>query len=147
MRKFDLAKRREWATHSLLAHAAVADSRFRCLEQRIAHRATLTAASHRWFGLVHQFLLRTNAPVSGRKKLPSSPLISCGGKFLPIECCPMPISIDHIIERLGGAEAAARLTGVGTEAVRKWRQSRAIPSRHWSAVAEATGLTLADLQT
>ncbi len=35
----------------------------------------------------------------------------------------MPIPIDHIIERLGGAEAAARLTGVGTEAVRKWRQT------------------------
>ena len=59
----------------------------------------------------------------------------------------MPISIDHIIERLGGADAAARLTGVGTEAVRKWRQSRAIPSRHWPAVIAATGLTMADLQT
>ncbi len=59
----------------------------------------------------------------------------------------MPISIDHIIERLGGADAAARLTGVGTEAVRKWRQSRAIPSRHWPAVMAATGLTMADLQT
>ncbi len=31
-------------------------------------------------------------------------------------------SVDEIIERLGGAEAAAQLTGVGTEAVRKWRQ-------------------------
>jgi carbamoyl-phosphate synthase small subunit len=59
----------------------------------------------------------------------------------------MPISIDHIIDRMGGAEAAARLAGVGTEAVRKWRQSRAIPSRHWAAVIAATGLTLADLQT
>ena len=59
----------------------------------------------------------------------------------------MPISIDHIIERMGGADAAARLTGVGTEAVRKWRQSRAIPSRHWPAVIAATGLTMADLQT
>jgi carbamoyl-phosphate synthase small subunit len=59
----------------------------------------------------------------------------------------MPISIDHIIERLGGADAAARLAGVGTEAVRKWRQSRAIPSRHWPAVMAATGLTMADLQT
>ncbi|PPQ29583.1 glutamine-hydrolyzing carbamoyl-phosphate synthase small subunit [Rhodopila globiformis] len=59
----------------------------------------------------------------------------------------MPIAIDHIIERLGGAEAAARLTGVGTEAVRKWRQNNAIPSRHWPAVIAATGLTLADLQT
>ncbi|HEY0423364.1 MAG TPA: carbamoyl-phosphate synthase domain-containing protein, partial [Rhodopila sp.] len=59
----------------------------------------------------------------------------------------MPISTDHIIERLGGADAAARLTGVGTEAVRKWRQSRSIPSRHWPAVVAATGLTMADLQS
>ena len=68
------------------------------------------------------------------------------GNFFPYISL-MPISIDHIIERLGGADAAARLTGVGTEAVRKWRQSRAIPSRHWPAVAAATGLTMADLQT
>ncbi|HEY1410731.1 MAG TPA: glutamine-hydrolyzing carbamoyl-phosphate synthase small subunit [Rhodopila sp.] len=58
----------------------------------------------------------------------------------------MPISVDYIIERMGGADAAARLTGVGTEAVRKWRQGRAIPSRHWPAVIAATGLTMADLQ-
>jgi carbamoyl-phosphate synthase small subunit len=58
----------------------------------------------------------------------------------------MPISIDLIIERMGGADAAARLTGVGTEAVRKWRQSRAIPSRHWPAVMAATGVSMADLQ-
>ncbi|HEX2941053.1 MAG TPA: glutamine-hydrolyzing carbamoyl-phosphate synthase small subunit [Rhodopila sp.] len=58
----------------------------------------------------------------------------------------MPVPIDFIIERLGGLDAAARLTGVGTEAVRKWRQARAIPSRHWPAVIAATGLTLADLQ-
>jgi len=56
-------------------------------------------------------------------------------------------TIDTIIERLGGAEAAARLTGVGTEAVRKWRQARAIPSRHWPAVIAATGLTWSDLRT
>jgi carbamoyl-phosphate synthase small subunit len=59
----------------------------------------------------------------------------------------MTVSVDHIIDRLGGAEAAARLTGVTTEAVRKWRQTGAIPSRHWSAVIAATGLTLADLQS
>ncbi|MFL5287309.1 MAG: glutamine-hydrolyzing carbamoyl-phosphate synthase small subunit [Rhodopila sp.] len=59
----------------------------------------------------------------------------------------MPIAVDHIIERLGGAEAAARLAGVGTEAVRKWRQNNAIPTRHWPVVIAATGLTLADLQT
>jgi carbamoyl-phosphate synthase small subunit len=59
----------------------------------------------------------------------------------------MVTSVDSIIEQLGGAEAAARLTGVGTEAVRKWRQAEAIPSRHWPAVIAATGLTLGDLQS
>ena len=57
----------------------------------------------------------------------------------------MTIGVDAIIDRLGGAEAAARLTGVGTEAVRKWRQSGSIPSRHWAAVIAATGLALSDL--
>ncbi len=68
------------------------------------------------------------------------------GSFFPYSQ-PMPHSIDSIIDRLGGADAAARLTGVGTEAVRKWRQAGAIPSRHWPAVIAATGLTLADLPT
>jgi carbamoyl-phosphate synthase small subunit len=57
----------------------------------------------------------------------------------------MPESVDQIIERLGGAEAAARLTGVSTEAVRKWRQTGSIPSRHWPSVIAVTGLTLAEL--
>ncbi|MHB1303407.1 MAG: glutamine-hydrolyzing carbamoyl-phosphate synthase small subunit [Acidiphilium sp.] len=57
----------------------------------------------------------------------------------------MAKSIDELIERLGGAEAAARLTTVSTEAVRKWRSAGNIPSRHWPAVLAATGLTLADL--
>src|SRR6185312_16063679 len=61
-------------------------------------------------------------------------------------CRFMPVTVDEIVERLGGAEAAARLTGVGTEAVRKWRQAGAVPSRHWPAVTAATGLTMADLQ-
>ncbi len=39
----------------------------------------------------------------------------------------MPLPVDDIIDRLGGAEAAARLTGVGFEAVRKWRQARRNP--------------------
>jgi carbamoyl-phosphate synthase small subunit len=59
----------------------------------------------------------------------------------------MPVTVDSIIDRLGGPEAAARLTGVGTEAVRKWRQAEAIPSRHWAAIIAATGLTLAHLQS
>jgi len=50
----------------------------------------------------------------------------------------MPATIENIIDRLGGPETAARLTGVTTEAVRKWRQSGAIPSRHWAAVSAAS---------
>ena len=57
----------------------------------------------------------------------------------------MTITVDEIILRLGGADAAARHLGVGTEAVRKWRQSRAIPARHWPAVIAATGLAWAEL--
>ena len=59
----------------------------------------------------------------------------------------MAQNVDEIIERLGGADAAARLTGVGLEAIRKWRQARAIPPKHWAAVIAATGLSLADLQS
>ncbi len=58
----------------------------------------------------------------------------------------MALDIDGIIERLGGAERAASLCGIGTEAVRKWRQSRAVPTRHWSAVMAATGLSFAELE-
>jgi carbamoyl-phosphate synthase small subunit len=57
----------------------------------------------------------------------------------------MSIAVDQIIERLGGADSAARQLGVGTEAVRKWRQARAIPARHWPTVIGATGLSWADL--
>jgi len=57
----------------------------------------------------------------------------------------MPISVDEIIERLGGAEAAAQRLGVGTEALRKWRQARAVPARHWPALLAVTGLELAEL--
>ena len=58
----------------------------------------------------------------------------------------MQPTVDEIIDRLGGADAAARLTGIGTEAVRKWRQANAIPSRHWATIIAATGLIMADLQ-
>ncbi|MBB2197526.1 MAG: glutamine-hydrolyzing carbamoyl-phosphate synthase small subunit [Gluconacetobacter sp.] len=58
----------------------------------------------------------------------------------------MPSSIDHIIDRLGGADNAARLTGVGTEAIRKWRQAGAIPPKHWTVILRHTGLSLSDLQ-
>ncbi|WP_342628280.1 glutamine-hydrolyzing carbamoyl-phosphate synthase small subunit [Nguyenibacter vanlangensis] len=58
----------------------------------------------------------------------------------------MPMTIQSIIERLGGADNAARLTGVGTEAIRKWRQARAIPAKHWPVILRHAGLSLADLQ-
>jgi len=54
----------------------------------------------------------------------------------------MQISITELLSRLGGTEAAAALTGVSTEAVRKWRSSNAIPSRHWTAIMAATGLPM-----
>ncbi|MFC0409257.1 glutamine-hydrolyzing carbamoyl-phosphate synthase small subunit [Roseomonas elaeocarpi] len=49
-------------------------------------------------------------------------------------------SVEEIITLMGGAEAVASRCGVGLEAVRKWRQSRAIPPKHWAAVLSATGL-------
>jgi carbamoyl-phosphate synthase small subunit len=54
----------------------------------------------------------------------------------------MPLSIESLIDRLGGPDAAAKLTAVSTEAVRKWRSTGAIPSRHWPTVLAATGLSL-----
>lgn len=46
---------------------------------------------------------------------------------------------------MGGAEAAAAQCQVGTEAIRKWRQAKSIPAKHWPAVLAATGLGLSDL--
>jgi carbamoyl-phosphate synthase small subunit len=57
----------------------------------------------------------------------------------------MMVTVDGIIDRLGGPEAAARRLGVGTEALRKWRQNAAIPARHWPVLIGATGLTLGEL--
>ena len=57
----------------------------------------------------------------------------------------MSATVDAIIDRLGGADAAARRLGVGTEALRKWRQNAAIPARHWPALIQATGLGLNDM--
>ncbi len=52
----------------------------------------------------------------------------------------MSISIAEIIDRLGGADAAASLTGVSADAIRKWRAAGVIPSRHWPAISAATGI-------
>ena len=54
-------------------------------------------------------------------------------------------TVEDIVALLGGPEAAATRLGIGTEAVRKWRQARAIPAKHWPAVLGATGLALDDL--
>ncbi|WBV44172.1 glutamine-hydrolyzing carbamoyl-phosphate synthase small subunit [Pseudoroseomonas cervicalis] len=54
-------------------------------------------------------------------------------------------SVEDIIALMGGPELVAERCGVGTEAVRKWRQARAIPAKHWPAIIAATGLSLAEL--
>jgi len=54
-------------------------------------------------------------------------------------------TVEDIIALLGGPEAAAQRCGIGTEAVRKWRQSRAIPARHWPAILRVTGLPLSEI--
>jgi len=54
-------------------------------------------------------------------------------------------TVEQILTLMGGASAAAAHCGVGTEAIRKWRQARSIPPRHWPAVLTATGLALDDL--
>jgi len=55
------------------------------------------------------------------------------------------MDIDKLIEKAGGADHIASLTGVGLEAVRKWRQSRAIPAKHWAALLRLPGIDLTDL--
>ena len=57
----------------------------------------------------------------------------------------MALSVDDILERLGGAEAVSRLTGVGAEAIRKWRQARAIPPKHWASLSAAAGIAIDEL--
>lgn len=57
----------------------------------------------------------------------------------------MHMPIDEILHRLGGNDAAAQLTGVSLEAVRKWRSAGAIPPKHWPAIMAATGLSMDEL--
>ncbi len=54
-------------------------------------------------------------------------------------------SVEGIIALAGGAEAVAARCGVGLEAVRKWRQARAVPAKHWPALLAITGLALSDM--
>jgi len=54
-------------------------------------------------------------------------------------------TVEDIITLLGGPDPAASRLGIGTEALRKWRQARAIPAKHWPSVLAATGLALEDL--
>ncbi|MXV35024.1 MULTISPECIES: glutamine-hydrolyzing carbamoyl-phosphate synthase small subunit [unclassified Saccharibacter] len=55
------------------------------------------------------------------------------------------MNIDAIIQKAGGVTEIAQLTGVGSEAVRKWRQSGTVPAKHWPALLHVPGITLADL--
>ncbi|GBR68268.1 glutamine-hydrolyzing carbamoyl-phosphate synthase small subunit [Gluconobacter kanchanaburiensis] len=55
------------------------------------------------------------------------------------------MDIDRIIEKAGGADEIAALAGVGLEAVRKWRQSRMVPTKHWPALLRVPGIALQDL--
>lgn len=55
------------------------------------------------------------------------------------------MKVVEVISRLGGAEATAGILGVGAEAIRKWRQTGAIPARHWLQIVATTGIGLADL--
>ncbi|AOX19175.1 glutamine-hydrolyzing carbamoyl-phosphate synthase small subunit [Kozakia baliensis] len=55
------------------------------------------------------------------------------------------MDIEDIIAKAGGADQLAALTGVGTEAIRKWRQSRTIPAKHWAALLRQPGIALHDL--
>jgi carbamoyl-phosphate synthase small subunit len=57
----------------------------------------------------------------------------------------MALSVDELLERLGGADAVSRLTGVGAEAIRKWRQARAIPAKHWASLSAAAGVPMTEL--
>ncbi len=57
----------------------------------------------------------------------------------------MQMSVETVIAQSGGSDAVARLLGVGTEAVRKWRQAGAIPTRHWPTLSAATGLSMSQL--
>jgi carbamoyl-phosphate synthase small subunit len=70
-------------------------------------------------------------------------LVEMGNNFPYVGA--MPLAVNDIVQRLGGPEAAARLTNVGGEALRKWRQAGVIPAKHWRTIIAATGLALSDM--
>ncbi|GBQ69921.1 carbamoyl phosphate synthase small subunit [Ameyamaea chiangmaiensis NBRC 103196] len=59
----------------------------------------------------------------------------------------MSQTVETIIEKAGGLDRVAELTGVGLEAIRKWRQTRAIPTRHWPILMREAGLDMAAFHT
>jgi carbamoyl-phosphate synthase small subunit len=86
-------------------------------------------------------------PAAHGKFFPTHRIFVEVGSFFPYSgaMSSAPTTVDGIIEAMGGADAVARRLGVGTEAVRKWRQTRSIPAKHWPAVIAATGLSLSDM--
>ena len=43
----------------------------------------------------------------------------------------------EIVAALGGRQSAATMCGITDEAVKKWEQSGAVPSKHWQAIVDA----------
>lgn len=50
-----------------------------------------------------------------------------------------------LIHLAGGDEKLAKACGVSVDALRKWREIRRIPPKHWSTVAKMAGVPLADV--
>tara|TARA_R110002110_G_scaffold415072_1_gene647777 strand:- start:765 stop:959 length:195 start_codon:yes stop_codon:yes gene_type:complete len=51
-----------------------------------------------------------------------------------------------VVQSLGGRSATARLCNISDDAVKKWEQAGAIPSKHWrTIVKETNGATSFDL--
>lgn len=55
------------------------------------------------------------------------------------------MNIDSLIQKAGGLPALMQVTGVGHEAVRKWRQAGTIPAKHWPVLLSVKGISLDDL--
>jgi|TARA_R110000765_G_scaffold26725_2_gene65345 carbamoyl-phosphate synthase small subunit len=44
----------------------------------------------------------------------------------------------EVVASLGGRTEAAKLCGISGDAVKKWEQGNAIPSKHWQKIVRAT---------